>query len=693
MTDVTTGPVTPAVLAATQRKPVVGDVRRRTLWLGPSVALVVGGFCAASAMMLYELRQSTRTQAVSSETSVLNVLSQDIARNVEVYDLSLQAVADGLKEPELTTLSPHLQDALLYDRAASAKDLGAILVLDRDGRVVRGSRREAVGADLGDREYFLAQKAAPDQGLFISAPFTRRVTGEDEVIALSRALKGADGGFAGVVVGTMRLDYFRRMFAQADVGPHGSVHLLRTDGMSLMRVPYDAKQSGRDFSASPVFAHLRAARSGSFDDRSTVTGDERIFSFAHVADLPLVLDVAFAEDDVFAAWRTKASVIAAALAALCATAAGLAWHLRRQTLETARAQAMLARSEAQYRLFADNTQDVIIRLDGFLNRTYVSPAISDMLGYKPEQLMDSSFANIVHPEDWPDVAMLLCTAMTARSRIEAVYRLHHEDGRYIWVEGRYSPTPDGSGFTVVLRDVSQRKATEQELARVNAELVRAANTDALTGLANRRAFDAALDRGCEQAGTDGRPLSLLLIDVDRFKAYNDRYGHPEGDACLRRIASALRGSLRRPGDLVARYGGEELAVVLPDTDEPIAAQIAERVRTAIEALRIQHDGNSSCGGVVTASFGCATLKPGSGDGSKELLALADTRLYEAKRLGRNRVGIAAPHAAPAATPDGEADRLRALSSYLHGLSRSSVSACGEATPAPHGDVARWAHGP
>ena len=100
-----------------------------------------------------------------------------------------------------------MQRDMVYDRAASAKSLGSILVLDRDGVVVRGSKPEAVGADLSDREYFLSQKASPDRGLFISAPFTRRVTGGDEVIALSRSLKVADGAFADVVVGTMRLAY------------------------------------------------------------------------------------------------------------------------------------------------------------------------------------------------------------------------------------------------------------------------------------------------------------------------------------------------------------------------------------------------------------------------------------------------------------------------------------------------------
>ncbi|RYC28878.1 GGDEF domain-containing protein, partial [Lichenibacterium minor] len=134
--------------------------------------MITVGFCAASGWTLYDLRQSTYAQAVSGESNLLSALSQDIARNVEIYDMSLQAVVAGLAEPGLSDLSARFQDLVLYDHAASAKDLGSILVLDRDGVVVRGSKAEAIGADLSDREYFLAQKASPDRGLFISEPFT-----------------------------------------------------------------------------------------------------------------------------------------------------------------------------------------------------------------------------------------------------------------------------------------------------------------------------------------------------------------------------------------------------------------------------------------------------------------------------------------------------------------------------------------
>jgi two-component system cell cycle response regulator len=164
------------------------------------------------------------------------------------------------------------------------------------------------------------------------------------------------------------------------------------------------------------------------------------------------------------------------------------------------------------------------------------------------------------------------------------------------------------------------------------ELARLARTDALTGLPNRRALEEELSRAAARAARAGTPLSVLVLDVDRFKQVNDRYGHAAGDAVLAAVASRGAAALRA-GDLMARIGGEEFAVLLPGADLERAREAAERVRAAVSAAPIAADGLSL---EVTTSLGCAELEAGEA-GGRGLLARADAKLYEAKRAGRNRV--------------------------------------------------------
>lgn len=176
-----------------------------------------------------------------------------------------------------------------------------------------------------------------------------------------------------------------------------------------------------------------------------------------------------------------------------------------------------------------------------------------------------------------------------------------------------------------------------ELSAAKAELERISLTDSLTGLANRRHFDAALTREYRRAVREGSTLSLIMIDIDYFKEFNDDYGHPAGDACLVKVAETLAAVFRRPGDLVARYGGEEFAVVLPDT--PDASDIAETCRQAIWARAVTHR-LSKVADVITISLGVAALAPDRPATPDELVDRADIALYEAKESGRNRVCFA-----------------------------------------------------
>jgi diguanylate cyclase (GGDEF)-like protein len=184
----------------------------------------------------------------------------------------------------------------------------------------------------------------------------------------------------------------------------------------------------------------------------------------------------------------------------------------------------------------------------------------------------------------------------------------------------------------------EKKVAERtrELWEANQLLQVLSNTDALTGLFNRRHFMGALDREWARALRRPSWIAIVMIDVDYFKKYNDHYGHLAGDACLRQVATALQSSVRQHVDIAARYGGEEFAVIMPDVDADTARLVAERMRAAVTNLGIPHA--QSDFGLVSASIGVAALMPSGDMVAEELIHLADRALYDAKGNGRNQVG-------------------------------------------------------
>jgi diguanylate cyclase (GGDEF)-like protein len=186
--------------------------------------------------------------------------------------------------------------------------------------------------------------------------------------------------------------------------------------------------------------------------------------------------------------------------------------------------------------------------------------------------------------------------------------------------------------------LKQEKDKAEELAE---KLLAISSQDGLTGIANRRHFDDFLAKEWNRAVRSRKPLSLVLCDIDHFKAFNDFYGHQEGDKCLLRIAHTLDMYARRSGDLAARYGGEEFAIILPETSLGNATDIADQIHNAVLEIAIPHAA-SETDNIVTVSFGVATVVPRRSQQSRMLVALADKALYEAKQKGRNRVVSSTP---------------------------------------------------
>jgi diguanylate cyclase (GGDEF)-like protein/PAS domain S-box-containing protein len=322
--------------------------------------------------------------------------------------------------------------------------------------------------------------------------------------------------------------------------------------------------------------------------------------------------------------------------------------LKRQQQALSTAEARARESEARYRLLAEYSSDITVAL--VHDRvTYVSPAVTKVLGWRPQDIEGRRLAEFCHPDD----AAGIDAVMQRLSGVpEADYRARarHASGGHVWVEARarLTPAPDGAQqaplLVINLRSITARKAVEDELDIARRRLEELAVKDGLTGLANRRRFDEAWEVEFRRAQREARPLSLLMIDIDNFKALNDAHGHPAGDRVLRRLAGLLAGFAQRAGDVAARYGGEEFALLLPHADGAQAEATAEQLRAAVAA-----PGTLTSDIIpITVSIGLATTDNSRLTALPEsLVQLADEALYAAKHAGKNRVRAAHDPAAPA----------------------------------------------
>ena len=249
----------------------------------------------------------------------------------------------------------------------------------------------------------------------------------------------------------------------------------------------------------------------------------------------------------------------------------------------------------------------------------------------------------------PDL-ILLDVVMPDMDGYEVLRRLRADpctsDISVIFISGLDRPEDEANGLNMGASDyiakpfnatvVTARVALHLQVTRQRRMLERLAHIDGLTELANRRRFDALFAAEWGAARASGLPLSLALLDIDCFKQFNDNYGHPAGDRALRAVARTAAAFMRRPSDLAARYGGEELVMLMPDTDAAQARQLLAALGRAIEQLAIPHE-TSLVAPVLTASVGGATLGEGSAESAAELLEAVDSELYRAKHGGRNRV--------------------------------------------------------
>ena len=297
-----------------------------------------------------------------------------------------------------------------------------------------------------------------------------------------------------------------------------------------------------------------------------------------------------------------------------------------------------------YKTLLESTKAIPWKIDWrSLRFAYIGPQIEDLLGWAPESWQSvDDWAARMHPEDRETVVNFCVEQSKNGVDHEADYRALTRDGRYVWIRDVVHVVRDATGNVECLVgfmfDITDRKKTEEQLLVLQKQLEQISYTDGLTGVPNRRMFNTVLEKEWASAQRTKTPLSLVLLDIDYFKQYNDRYGHLQGDECLKRVGQVLDAAGKRARDLFARFGGEEFVLIMPETDPDAALLVAERLRNLILQDKVLHE-DSPVDQILTISLGVSTIVPSHGDCSARFLKTVDQQLYRAKNEGRNRVAV------------------------------------------------------
>lgn len=628
---------------------------------------------AADGIGVWIGRQEAMNNATLEAANIAGALAGEMSGVIQMTDTVLGGMRDQVETYGTAPASLSRLGRMLGAVNKALPMLRWIKVFDAQGRLLvrpassqpGGQAGSQVGGDIAQAAYFAHHRDVTDRGFFIDGPMRDPADGS-LVLTISCRIDKADGSFGGVVVASLSQEYLQNMLSGFDVGTTGVIVMLRSDSTLIARMPEDPKDIGR-----AVLRHPQPLGRVSGESVSPIDGILRLDSTAWVKDTPIVLRVGRGKAEVLGPWRAMAAFQGIGLTLVLAGLASLSLRLAQSIGEKERSNALLKWSNAQlaksealtaranrwlemaeemaqvghWHISLNGGQkvtwsDEVYRLHGVTRATF-TPTLEKVV-------------QACHPEDRAMVRDTMRAAIDLGRPFERVSRIVRPDGteRHVLSRGFFQAAAGGAPPSIfgVMMDVTEQKRSEAALVEANANAeaanvaLEAANQslqamalqDSLTGLANRRRFDRALDQEFRRAMRTGTPIGLILIDVDQFKEFNDMYGHQAGDACLRTIGAAIPPLLNRPGDIAARYGGEEIALLLPGTSLAGACALAERVAKAVRDLRLPHAG--SVHGCVTISGGVEAFVPlRDSDGAAKLVEHADLALYAAKRAGRDRV--------------------------------------------------------
>lgn len=505
-----------------------------------------------------------------------------------------------------------------------------VSVVDEQGDIVSSSQNTGP-VNYADREFFKAQRDARIDHLFINQPVLGRVSGR-WLIPMSLRIEHEDGSFAGVVVMAVSPEDVTHFFKQVDLGPQGLLELAGLDGVVRARKVGARSEFGLGAESLAWFQRQKLHSADDFYDSGEAgDGVARIVSYRTMADYPLMVTVATAYDEEMATTLQRRYSYLMAAVGVTLVVMLLVGLLALMLVRQRSATEALQGSEALFRATFHQAAMGIVHISPEGRILRVNEKFARMLGCPAEALQGGNIFDLCDPGVASAARRFLNQQLVSEVRelspeIEKTYR--REDGSLLWVCEALSVVRNSQGhpefLVLVAQDVTERKHLE-------ARLCHDAEHDALTGLANRVRFHQRLDQALASVHVQGELCAVLYIDLDGFKAINDRHGHAVGDSLLQMAARRLEGCVRST-DTVARFGGDEFGIVLAKLH---SSQDCERVALKVLDVLAKPFDLDGCVVRISASVGAA-LFPLHGENGQDLLKYADQAMYAAKHAGKNR---------------------------------------------------------
>jgi diguanylate cyclase (GGDEF)-like protein len=615
-----------AISAVAQTVPL-----RRIWW---AAILLLGTSVSAVGWTIWQLRTDAIRAAISDSGNIAAVLASQLSGSLQSIDAVLLEIKKSSKDLDTERSSDFgaafnrkgLHESLT-DYLARMPQIFNIAIANADGQVVVSTAAwPTPNVNVRDRDYFNDARARADGKLSISIPINNRINGK-QTIVFARRLEGASGNFVGIVYAGVNSKYFEDIYGSIQSVNNLIFTLVRPDGTILFRHPDGQEFMGKKLSGESTWLDALSRGATSYRIFAQSDGKVRFVSVRGVPEYPLFVNISVTEDSVLAGWRRRSATIGLGSAALLLCSLYLLIAVTRQVRRLSSSEASLMQTSQQLDAALNNMVQGLVMFDGEQRLIVCNGQYAKMYHLTPEQTKPGTpLRAILEAREaggsTPDKADYVTDVLEKRSRRNSHSTLDTlRDGRMVSVT--HQPMNNG-GWVSIHQDITSQKHVEAELAHM-------AHYDALTGLANRALFLEKANEALERMRRLGERFSILMLDLDRFKAVNDSLGHAIGDSLLKAVAGRLLENVRG-GDHVARLGGDEFAILqtVKKDQKDEAIVLANRI---LETITEPYD----FGGrkvVIGTSIGI-TSAPNDGSDADALTRNADLALYKAKSQGRN----------------------------------------------------------